>query len=321
MTTIDRDVPRLALVVPCYNESAGLRDAIVTIQESLRNWAALGIVKGDSFACFVDDGSTDGTWTIIKEACFSTKEIRGIKLSRNFGHQSAVLAGLLRLGPMTDCAVSIDADLQQDINAVVNFVNRYRDGVDIVLGVRRNRKSDRIVKRVTAEFFYWIMVRMGVTIVRNHADFRLLSRKVIEAMSLYPEANLFLRGLVHELGFRTEQVPFDVKERTTGQSKYSVRKMLSLAFNGVTSFSAFPLRLVAYLGGLVTLVSFGMAAYVLFQKIFSNSVIPGWASTVLPIYVLGGIQLLCMGVVGEYVGRVYMESKRRPRFLVEDEIL
>jgi glycosyltransferase involved in cell wall biosynthesis len=314
-----REVPCLALVVPCYDEAEGLDAVIAEVQQRLGDWIRRGVIRSSSFACFVDDGSTDGTWEVIARHAAGGGAVRGIKLSRNFGHQAAVLAGLLRAGRAADCAVSIDADLQQDIGAVERFVEGYRRGAEVVLGVRRDRGTDGLAKRWTGEAFYWLMRRAGARIVRNHADFRLVSRKVIEALDQYQESNLFLRGLIHELGFRTAEVVFDVHERRTGRSKYGWPRMLGLALSGITSFSAFPLRVVAVLGFAITVLSFFMAGYVLFAKLFSGAAVPGWASTVLPLYLLGGVQMLSLGVVGEYVGRVYLETKRRPRFLVEDE--
>lgn len=315
-----REAPRLALVVPCYHEEDGLAATIAELGRRRAEWVARGVVRPDSFAVFVDDGSGDATWAIIAAHASERPWMRGVRLSRNFGHQAAVLAGLMKAAQDADCAVSIDADLQQDVGAVEAFVERYRAGADVVLGIRRDRSTDGLAKRWTAEGFYWLMRHAGVKIVRNHADYRLLSRKVIRALEQYPESNLFLRGLVHHLGFRTAEVTFDVRDRQLGTSKYGVRKMLSLALSGITSFSAAPLRMVAAVGTALTVASFGMAGYVLYQRLFSDAAVPGWASTVLPIYLIGGVQLLCLGVVGEYVGRIYLEAKRRPRFLVDDEL-
>ena len=315
-----REPPRLALVVPCFDEEEGIAEVAREIDARLADWVSRGVVAPGSFVCYVDDGSGDGTWELLAERVRRGGAARAVKLSRNFGHQAAVLAGLLRAGEDADCVVSIDADLQQDIGAVEAFVDRYRRGAEVVFGVRRDRSADGRLKRWTGEAFYWLMRRSGVKIVRNHADYRLLSRKAIRALAQYDERNLFLRGLVHELGFRTAEVVFDVRERRAGSSKYDLGRMVSLAVSGITSFSAVPLRLVAGMGFLVTLVSFAMIAYVLLAKLTGDTV-PGWASTVVPIYFIGGVQLLSVGVVGEYVGRVYLEVKRRPTFLVEEELL
>ncbi len=315
-----RETPRLALVVPCFDEEEGLADVVREIEERLADWMRRGVIQAGSFACFVDDGSTDRTWEIIAAGAARSPSLCGIKLSRNFGHQAAVLAGLLRAGPDADCVISIDADLQQDIAAVEAFVDRYRKGADVVFGIRRDRDTDGVAKRWTGEAFYWVMRRLGVKIVRNHADYRLLSRKVVRALDQYEESNLFLRGLIHELGFKTAEVAFDVRDRRAGSSRYGIARMVGLALSGITSFSALPLRAAALIGACVTLASFGMIGYVLYERLFTGNTIPGWASTLVPIYFIGGVQLVCLGVVGEYVGRIYLEAKRRPRFLVDEEL-
>lgn len=314
-----REPPLLALVLPCFDEAEGLPDVFREIEERLADWTRRGVIRPGSFACFVDDGSSDETWDLIAAQAARSRSIRGVKLSRNFGHQAAVLAGLLRAGEDADAVISVDADLQQDIAAVEAFVASYRAGADVVFGVRRDRRTDGLLKRWTGEAFYWLMRRSGVKVLRNHADYRLMSRKVVRALAQYEESNLFLRGLVHELGFRTAEVMFDVRERRAGSSKYGLAKMMGLALNGITSFSVFPLRVVALVGVLLMLVSFVMIGYALAMRLWFGGTVAGWASTVIPIYFIGGVQLLSLGVVGEYVGRVYLEAKRRPRFLVEEE--
>jgi glycosyltransferase involved in cell wall biosynthesis len=245
--------------------------------------------------------------------------VRGLKLSRNFGHQNALLAGLLKAKGQADCVISIDADLQQDEGAIPEFIDKYNEGFDIVFGVREDRRSDGVAKKATALVFYRLMNLMGVRIIRNHADYRLVSNRVLETLAGYGEVNLFLRGIFPSLGFRSAQVVHDVRERFAGESKYSMRKMLSFALDGITSFSVMPMRVVALVGVLIFFFSLGMSGYVLLAKLLGGAV-TGWASTVLPIYFIGGIQLISLGVIGEYVGKIYMEAKRRPRFIVEEEV-
>ncbi|HYE37789.1 glycosyltransferase family 2 protein [Methylocaldum sp.] len=313
--------PILAIVVPCYNEQEIIQETIHRLTELLKTLINSNIVRQGSFICLVDDGSSDRTWELIKTYSETDNTIHGLKLSKNFGHQNALLAGLLRVKDQCDCAISIDADLQQDETAIPRFLEEYSKGFDIVLGVRRDRETDGLIKRGTAELFYGLMSLMGVTIVRNHADYRLLSKRALDALAQFEEGNLFLRGLIHQLGFNTSTVNFDVRNRTAGISKYTFRKMLSFAFNGITSFSVVPLRVIAALGGIFTLISLIMSIYVVARKFLFADAIPGWASVVLPIYLLGGIQLFSFGIIGEYIGRIYLETKRRPRFIIEDDLV
>jgi len=312
------DSPTLALIVPCYNEE----DIIVQTLDKLSNQVAVlieqGTVSGSSFVCFVDDGSTDKTWEAIKRQIDQNNYVKGIKLSRNFGHQNALLAGILTVKDRCDCSVSIDADLQQDEKAIEKFVTQFRNGSDVVFGVRNDRDSDGIFKKMSAGFFYNLMQKMGVSVHKNHADYRLLSRRAMDNLGEFSEGNLFLRGIVPKLGFKQTIVNFDVKEREAGESKYNLRRMLAFALNGITSFSITPLRIVTYLGFTFTFFSACMSVYILAMKLLYQTAMPGWASIILPVYLLGGIQLLSIGVIGEYVGRVYMESKARPRFIVEE---
>jgi len=320
MTSFEARAPLLALVVPCYNEEDILQQTRDRLVACLVEAAQSGIISAESYICFVDDGSTDATWTLIRSFCASSNRVRGIKLSRNFGHQLALLAGLLRVKDNCDCSVSIDADLQQDERVIPEFIDAYRKGADIVSGVRRDRATDGAVKRFTAEAFYRLMSMLGITIIRNHADYRLLSRRALIALAQFHESNIFLRGLVHYIGFNKATVYFDVKDRQAGESKYTFRKMLSFALTGITSFTVAPLRVIAVIGIVFTAVSVVMSGYVLVRRFFFSDVVPGWASTVLPIYLLGGIQLLAIGVIGEYVGRAYLETKSRPRYIVEDDL-
>lgn len=252
---------------------------------------------------------------MIESLAARNPQVKGIKLSRNRGHQAALLAGLLTVPG--DAVISVDADLQDDLAAISEMVDAHESGIQIVYGVRRSRQSDSRFKRWTAELYYKVLARLGVEIVFNHADYRLLSRRALDALAKYGEANIFLRGLVPQLGFASSTVLYDRHERFAGESKYPLRKMLALAWNSVTSFSAAPLRFITALGFLVSLGSLSITAWAIYTRLFRDTAVPGWASTVLPIYFLGGIQLLSIGMIGEYVAKIYLESKRRPRFEIE----
>lgn len=311
------EVPRLAIVLPCHNESESIDHAVTRLTSLIQELADEGLIAKDSYLFFVDDGSTDNSWMMIDELNQSNKAIKGLKLSQNFGHQAALLAGLTEVTQNCDAAISIDADLQQDPLAIRDFVKEFLKGFDIVLGVRKDRNSDGWLKRQTALGFYNLMRIMGVDIVPNHADYRLLSKRALEALALFPEPSIFLRATCLQLGFRVSTVFFDVSERQFGQTKYSLSKMLRLALHGITSFSVVPLRMVAILGFVIFLSSLGMGGYVIWHTLFVGDTIPGWASITLPIYFIGGIQLLCLGVVGEYVGQIYKTVKKRPRWISE----
>jgi glycosyltransferase involved in cell wall biosynthesis len=308
----------LDLVVPCYNEQEALpathRELSVLMSELRRS----GRISERSRILYIDDGSRDQTWSIIESIGRDDPGVIGIRLSRNFGHQAAVLAGLFTASG--DAVISVDADLQDDIGAIPQMLERYRQGCEIVYGVRRGRPTDTAFKRNTALLYYRLLRTMGVDIVHNHADYRLMGRRAIEALKEFDEVNLFLRGMVPLIGYRTESVYYDRKLRLAGESKYNFAKMLRLAIEGITSLSAVPLRLVAVMGMLVFLLSIGMGGWVIFIRLFTDRAIPGWASSVVPIYFLGGIQLLCLGVIGEYVAKTYIEVKRRPRYLIAETI-
>jgi glycosyltransferase involved in cell wall biosynthesis len=309
------EAPRLAIVVPCYNEQEVLRDTAATLLARLEMLRSQRLVADDSHVCLVDDGSTDRTWPLIRELCGANPRLQGLKLTRNFGHQGAVLAGMLECD--ADAVVTIDADLQDDEACIVQMVQEYRAGHDIVLGVRDDRSSDGLAKRGTAQGYYRLLHMIGVDVVANHADCRLLSRRAVAELRGYPEANLFLRGIVPLLGLPTTAVRYARKARTAGRSKYPARRMLSLGWEGITSFSIAPLRMVAALGFFIALASLAVTAWALTVKLVFESAVPGWASTVVPLYFLGGVQILCLGVIGEYVGKIYLETKRRPRYSVE----
>lgn len=310
-------VPRLAIVLPCLNEHESIGYAVRELSAIIKDATGLKLIAENSFLFFVDDGSTDETWQIIETFNRSNRAIKGLKLSRNFGHQAALLAGLTAVTPDCDAAISIDSDLQQDPLAIKDFVREFRKGMDVVVGVRKNRGTDGWFKKLSAMGFYKLMGMMGVHTVPNHADYRLLSKRALEALALYPESNVFLRAICLELGLRVSTVYFDVKERQYGQTKYSLFKMLRLAIHGITSFSIVPLRIVAIIGMVLFLLSLGMGCYVLWHALLLGDTVPGWASTALPIYFIGGVQLLCLGIVGEYVGQIYSTVKHRPRWICE----
>ncbi len=311
--------PKLAIVVPCYNEEEVLPRTAKRLLEVLDGLISPNKINDESFILFVDDGSKDRTWTIIEDLTKQNTKIKGLKLTRNFGHQNALLAGMEYIFNKCDCLITIDADLQHDEQAIGEFVQKYIDGAEIVLGIRKDRKVDSIFKKLTALIFYQLLLKMGVNIIKNHADYRLISNTALKALLEFKEVNLFLRGLIHLIGFKTDYVFFDVKERFAGQTKYPLRKMLALALDGITSFSVVPLRLITLIGFLIFMGSLIMSGYIFYTAIFTNKSVPGWASTVLPIYFIGGVQLLSLGIIGEYIGKIYMETKRRPRYIVEKE--
>jgi glycosyltransferase involved in cell wall biosynthesis len=309
---------RLGIVVPCYNEEEVLPETAKRLLDMIDRLVAANLVVDESAIYFVDDGSKDQTWQIVEEMAKSDSRIHGVKLSRNRGHQNALLAGLF--AAEGDALVSIDADLQDDVNVIESMVQKYKEGFEIVYGVRQSRSTDSLFKRTTAELYYKILSRMGVDIIHNHADYRLMSRRAIESFKEFSEVNLFLRGIIPLMGFRATTVYYSRAERFAGQSKYPLKKMLALAADGITSFSVVPLRLISILGFVVSFLSLIMIFWIVYAKLFSNTVIPGWASSVVPIYFLGGIQLLSIGVLGEYIAKIYLETKRRPRFIVEKSI-
>ena len=309
---------RLSVVVPCYDEQEVLPETLAQLRRLMDRLTSIGKIDAGSEVVFVDDGSRDRTWELVRAANQLDRRIRGIKLSANRGHQVALLAGLVAAGG--DAIVSIDADLQDDVAAIESMVDAYRAGKDVVYGVRSNRASDSGFKRNTAQWYYKILAALGVKIVYNHADFRLLSRRALEALKQYPEVNLFLRGIVPLMGFPSATVHYERAPRLAGTAKYPLRKMLGLALDGVTSFSAFPLRLIAVLGIAISILSAGMIFWVLWIKLVAGRAVPGWASSVIPIYFLGGVQLLSLGVIGEYVSKLYFEAKRRPRYFIEEQI-
>jgi len=306
---------KLSIVVPCFNEEAVLAETLKRLTSLLQQLIIAGKISDDSELVFVDDGSRDNTWPIIEQASHISGLVRGLKLSRNQGHQQAVFAGLMNA--KGDATISVDADLQDDLNAIPEMLKAHAAGAQVVYGVRKKRTTDSFFKRFTAEAYYHLLARLGVEIVFNHADYRLLGRRAIEALREYREVNLFLRGVIPQLGFSTATVYYDRAERFAGESKYPLGKMLALAWQGITSFSTTPLKLITALGATISLISVGVSLWALWVRLFSDASVPGWASTVVPIYLLGGLQLLCIGVIGEYLAKTYIETKRRPLFHIE----
>ena len=308
---------KLGIVVPCYNEEEVLKIASAALREVLADLISKGKIAADSFILFVNDGSKDRTWELIEEEHKAYPvQVRGVKLAGNVGHQFALTAGLITAKDMCDVTVSIDADLQDDVNVIEEMIDKYHDGCDIVYGVRKERKTDTFFKRTTAQGFYKVMELMGVKTVYNHADFRLMSKRAVEQFSQYKETNLFLRGMVPLIGYRTDQVYYDRKERVAGESKYPLKKMLALAFNGISSFSVKPISMILGLGFIIIICSILAAIYALISY-FSGHVVPGWTSLILSVWFLGGIQLLAIGLVGQYIGKIYIEVKQRPRYNIE----
>jgi polyisoprenyl-phosphate glycosyltransferase len=315
----DHSVPTLSVVVPCFNEEEVLPDTAKQLQNEVQSMITLGLIGTDSHIIFVDDGSSDNTWSIVQELHQGSQQIRGIKLARNRGHQNALLAGLFSAAG--DIVVTIDADLQDNIHVMKDMIEAHAAGAEIVLGVRSSRLSDSWFKRVSAQLYYRFLRWMKVEITFNHADYRLLGRRAIEALREYPESNLFLRALILQIGFPTKIVRYERLARTAGVSKYPLPKMMSLALDGVTAFSTAPLRYIIAIGVAVSLLSFMLGAWALSVALFSRAIVPGWASTVVPIYLMCGVQLVCLGIMGEYIGKIYHETKRRPRFTIETKLL
>ena len=310
-------LPKLAFIIPCYNEEEIILDSLRTIGAQLKALITEKLINDQSFMVFVDDGSKDQTLRLLKGN--KTEQTRIVKLTTNKGHQNALLAGLQYAQDKTEVTISIDADLQDDLNVVKEMIHKYNEGFQIVCGVRNRRTSDSIFKKGTAKIFYKFMNIMGVPIMHNHADFRLLSSKVITELLKYREVNLFLRGVFPLINMQLTTVNYDRQKREKGTTKYSFRKMTSLALKGVTSFSVLPMRIISVLGIAVFVVTLILSAYVVISK-FQNKTVPGWASITLPLYFLGGIQLLCLGVIGEYIGKIYSETKQRPLYHIEEII-
>lgn len=308
---------RLAVVVPCYNEEEVLKIASKALREVLDDLISKKKISDDSYVLFVNDGSKDKTWDLIEEEHAAyPKQIFGVKLAGNVGHQYALTAGLLTAMQMCDMSVSIDADLQDDVLVIEEMVDKFHEGKDIVYGVRKKRDTDTFFKRTTAQGFYKLMSGMGVKTVYNHADFRLMSQRAMLQFSEYKESNLFLRGMIPLIGYETDCVYYDRKERVAGESKYPLKKMLALAFNGISSFSVKPISMITGLGVFIIILSLLAAVYALISYCVGHTV-AGWTSLILSIWFLGGVQLLCIGLIGQYIGKIYIEVKHRPRYNIE----
>lgn len=306
----------LYMVIPCYNEQEVLPETAARLLEKYTALITQGSIADESRIVFVDDGSKDGTWPVIEGLHRSDPHFSGLKLSRNKGHQNALMAGLMQAKEHADMVISMDADLQDDIGVIDRFVSQYHAGYEVVYGVRSSRKTDTFFKRTSARAFYRMMTLMGVDIVEDHADCRLMSRRALQALSGFEEVNLFLRGVVPLVGFKSTVETYERGERFAGESKYPLKKMLAFAFDGITSFSVKPIRFIAVIGVLLFLTSIVMLAYTLIQKLLGNTV-DGWAFLNCSIWMIGGIQLLSLGVIGEYIGKVYWETKRRPKYIIE----
>lgn len=309
----------LYIVVPCYNEEEVLPETSKRLKEKRKALIEAGVIGEKSRILFVDDGSKDKTWLLIQEFCANDTCFSGLKLAHNRGHQNALLAGLMTAKEYADIVISMDADLQDDIEAMDAFIEKYHAGNDIVYGVRSSRKKDSFFKRSTALAYYRFLQKMGVDIIYNHADYRLMSRRALEALANFKEVNLFLRGIVPLIGFQTAVVEYERSSRFAGESKYPLKKMLSFAIDGITSFSIKPIRMITALGFLIFAFSLIMLIYSIVIKITGHAD-SGWASLICSIWMIGGIQLLSLGIIGEYIGKIYNETKARPRYIIEEFI-
>lgn len=307
----------LYLVIPCYNEEEVLPETTRRLTAKLEGLIQQGQIDPRSKIVYVNDGSKDGTWPLITRLHRENPLVNGINLSRNRGHQNALLAGLMTVKGQADMVISMDADLQDDIDAIDRFIAKYYDGCDVVYGVRSARQTDSWFKRTTAQGFYKLMKFFGVDIVYNHADYRLMSRRALNELEHYEEVNLFLRGLVPLIGFRSDVVPYERHERFAGESKYPLKKMISFALDGITSFSIKPIRFITGLGVCIFVISLLMLLYFLIVH-WTGHTVAGWTSIMVSVWAIGGLQLLAIGIIGEYIGKTYMETKKRPRFIIEE---
>lgn len=314
------DAPILYIVIPCYNEETVLPVTHTLFLGKLESLIQNKKISENSRVLFVDDGSKDNTWAVISDLRAKHPRVEGLKLSRNQGHQNALLAGLMTAKDYADITISIDCDGQDDVDAMDKMLEEYKDGAEIVYGVRAARDTDTVFKRTTAKWYYKILNLLGAEVVYNHADYRLMSRRALEALEQFHEVNLFLRGLVPLVGFKSSSVYYDRKERMAGESHYPLSKMLSLGFNGITSLSVRPLKLITSLGFLMSLVSLIAVVVTVIIKLFGYTV-QGWTSLLCVIFLLGGIQIFCLGVIGEYIGKMYAETKARPRYIIEKNTL
>lgn len=309
----------LYIVIPCYNEEEALPITARRLVELTDDMIAKSIIAPASRIVLVDDGSNDRTWEVISGLHMNDARFDGVKLAHNVGHMNALWAGMTLSVDKCDCVITIDADLQDDVNAMYGFLEEFKNGADVVSGVRSSRETDTAFKRNTAQMFYKLMGKLGVEMVYNHADYRLLSRRALEALLSFGEVNMFLRGMVPMLGFKTAKVYYERSERVAGESKYPLKKMIAFAMEGITSLSNKPIRYVLLLGALCVLLGFAMGIYVIVSLVRGHTV-AGWASIMMSLWMLGGLQLMALGVVGEYVGKIYMETKRRPKFILEEHL-
>ena len=311
--------PKLFIVIPCYNEQEALPLTAKRLVELTDDMIEKALISPESRVVLVDDGSRDATWQVISDLHAQDRRFEGVKLAHNVGHMNALWAGMTLSQERCDCVITIDADLQDDPDAMYAFLEEYRNGADVVYGVRSSREKDTFFKRATAQGFYRLMNRMGADLVYNHADYRLLSKRALNALMSFGEVNMFLRGMVPMLGFKTAEVFYERGERVAGESKYPLKKMLAFAMEGVTSLSNKPIRYVLVLGVLCALLGVVMGVYTLISLLRGHTV-RGWASTMMSIWLLGGLQLIALGVIGEYIGKIYMETKRRPKFILEEHL-
>ena len=311
--------PIIGVVSPCYNEELVINETANRLHNIITRLADNNIISQSSFIAFIDDGSKDTTWLKITTNATTLSNIKGLKLVSNVGSQNALLAGLLTFKDEADALISIDADLQDDINVLEEMILKFCEGTDVVYGVRKERSTDSFFKKNSALLFYGLMQRMKVNIIHNHADYRLCSSRVLNALAEFDEVNLFLRGIIPSIGFNHDVVYYNRQERFAGESKFSFSKMVSFAWNGITSFSNYPLRLVSIIGFAIFFLCLVMSGYAIFG-LFLGHVVPGWLSTVLPMYFLGGVQLFCFGILGEYIGKIYLEVKKRPRYFIDKRV-
>lgn len=307
----------LYIVVPCYNEEAVLQETAKRLRTKIEDLVELKKISADSRILFVNDGSKDKTWEMIVDLHKENPLFMGVDLSKNRGHQNALLAGLMVAKERADITISMDADLQDDINAVDGMIDKYIEGCDIVYGVRSSRKTDSPFKRITAECFYRLIKFFGSDAVFNHADYRLMSKRALEGLAEFGEVNLFLRGIVPMIGFKSDKVYYERRERFAGDSKYPLKKMLSFAWEGITSLSAKPMRVIAIIGFLIFLISMGMIIYS-FARVLAGATVAGWASVICSVWAIGGLIMISLGVIGEYIGKIYLETKARPKFIIKE---
>ena len=317
---VDKSNLILALLVPCYNEEEVIIDTNERLLNLIYKLIKSKIISPKSYIYYVDDGSSDKTWGMIKKLHINEKRIKALKLSKNFGHQNALIAGLNELENKCDFVISIDADLQQDINVIPMMIDKYNAGSEIVFGIRKNRSGDTIFKKATGVLFNKIFKILGGNIIEDHADFRLLGGKALKALLQYTETNIFIRGIVPNLGFKTSKVKFEQSRRRLGKTKYSLMKMFNLAYNGISSLSTTPLRFLFFIGFFSTLISLFWTIYVIYAKYYTLKIVPGWASIILSIWFFSSLQLMALGLIGEYLSKVFLDVKKRPRYIVESRI-